>query len=169
MFGYEWAGQIAWLIPAAAVLFIAGLWLTRRQPRVGRLRAGLLLWGGWALVTWATFSFASGIIHEYYAVALAPALAAVVGIGAALCWRLRSHPAACWSLAVALSVSSLYAMWLNLRNMYLNADDYGGDYAGDGLYVCDWVDAYLDTHASSTATITDLVYNNNIACYLPSP
>ena len=32
-----------------------------------------------------------------------------------------------------------------------------------------WVDAYLDTHASSTATITDLVYNNNIACYLPAP
>ena len=34
----------------------------------------------------ATFSFASGIIHEYYAIALAPAIAALVAIGASLLW-----------------------------------------------------------------------------------
>ena len=41
-----------------------------------------MLWGGWLLVTAATFSFMAGIFHAYYTVALAPAIAALVGIGA---------------------------------------------------------------------------------------
>ena len=40
-----------------------------------------VLWGGWLLVTDLVFSFMSGIFHAYYTVALAPAIAAVVGIG----------------------------------------------------------------------------------------
>src|SRR5690606_1742434 len=38
-------------------------------------RAGWYLWGGWALITLAVFSFAEGIFHPYYSVQLAPALA----------------------------------------------------------------------------------------------
>ena len=51
------------------------------------LRAGLLAWGGWLLVTAATFSFMAGIFHAYYTVALAPAIAAVVAIVAVGLWR----------------------------------------------------------------------------------
>ena len=72
----------------------------------------MILWGGWALVTWATFSFASGIIHQYYAIALAPALAALVAIGSVLLWRRRDNAAARWTLAGTLAVTSGYAMWL---------------------------------------------------------
>ena len=43
LFGSGWAGGIAWLIPAALVLLIATLWLTRRAGRTDRLRAGALL------------------------------------------------------------------------------------------------------------------------------
>jgi hypothetical protein len=78
------------------------------------------------------------------------------------------------------TAAGIYSMWLNLRNMYLSADDYGGDYAGEGLWFCDWVDYYLDvrksaaavgqaSHDGYVASITDLVYNNNIACWLPAP
>ena len=89
MFNSEFGGQISWLIPAALIFLAAGLWWTRRAPRTDRTRAALLIWGGWLLVTAATFSFAAGIIHPYYTVALAPAIGALVGIGAVACWRGR--------------------------------------------------------------------------------
>ncbi|MEW2329064.1 glycosyltransferase family 39 protein [Micromonospora chersina] len=93
MFDTEVGGQISWLLPAALILLVAGLWLAGRAARTDRTRAGLLLWGGWLLVTGLIFSFMSGIFHAYYTVALAPAVGAVVGIGATLLWRARMTPA----------------------------------------------------------------------------
>ncbi|MQY20288.1 hypothetical protein NRB20_33890 [Nocardia sp. RB20] len=89
LFADSMGGQIAWLIPAAVILGVAGLWVIRRAPRTDRTRAALLVWLGWLLVTGAVFSFANGILHPYYTVALAPAIAGAVGIGAALMWRSR--------------------------------------------------------------------------------
>ncbi|MFG3303038.1 ArnT family glycosyltransferase [Micromonospora chersina] len=93
MFDTEVGGQISWLLPAALILLVAGLWLAGRAARTDRTRAGLLLWGGWLLVTGLIFSFMSGIFHAYYTVALAPAVGALVGIGATLLWRARTTPA----------------------------------------------------------------------------
>ncbi|MGY0005376.1 ArnT family glycosyltransferase [Micromonospora sp. I033] len=90
MFDTEVGGQISWLLPAALILLVAGLWLAGRAARTDRTRAGLLLWGGWLLVTGLIFSFMSGIFHAYYTVALAPAVGALVGIGATLLWRART-------------------------------------------------------------------------------
>ena len=45
------------------------------------VQAALTLWLGWLVVTGATFSLMAGIFHPYYTVALAPAIAALVGIG----------------------------------------------------------------------------------------
>ena len=87
-------GQVAWLLPAALILLVAGLWFTRRAPRTDLVRAGLVVWGGWLLVTGLTFSFMAGIFHAYYTVALAPAIAALVGIGAVMLWRRRTSYAA---------------------------------------------------------------------------
>ncbi|HEX7740211.1 MAG TPA: glycosyltransferase family 39 protein, partial [Marmoricola sp.] len=81
LFDAEIGGQITWLAPAALVLAITALWLVRRQaPHAGRVRAGIVVWLGWLLVTGLTFSFMAGIFHAYYTVALAPAIAALVGI-----------------------------------------------------------------------------------------
>jgi 4-amino-4-deoxy-L-arabinose transferase-like glycosyltransferase len=82
-------GDISWLIPAALIAIVAILWLRWHAPRNDLLRAVGLLWAGCLLVTDATFSLSQGIIHPYYTVALAPAVAALVGIGAALLWRAR--------------------------------------------------------------------------------
>ncbi|RJO76693.1 DUF2029 domain-containing protein [Nocardia panacis] len=80
-------GQIAWLIPAALVGLVAGILLCGKASRTDARRASLILWGGWALVTGLTFSFMAGIFHQYYTVALAPAVAALVGAGAIMGWR----------------------------------------------------------------------------------
>src|SRR5207342_1762893 len=80
MFGSEVGTQVAWLIPAALILGVAGLWFARGRSGLA-VRAGLTLWLGWLLVTGLTFSFMAGIFHPYYTVALAPAIGALVGIG----------------------------------------------------------------------------------------
>jgi 4-amino-4-deoxy-L-arabinose transferase-like glycosyltransferase len=113
MFSSEIGGQVSWLLPAALILLVAGLFATRRRFRTDRTRAGLLLWGGWLLVTGLTFSFMAGIFHAYYTVALAPAIGAVVGIGAAALWRRREGSAV---LAIALAVTAAWSYVLLKRS-----------------------------------------------------
>ncbi|MEV6640393.1 glycosyltransferase family 39 protein [Amycolatopsis sp. NPDC051371] len=112
LFGSEMAGGIAWLIPAALLALGAGLWFTGRAPRTDRSRAALLVWGGWLLVTALVFSYMGGIIHPYYTVALAPAIAALVGTAAVQLWLLRSRPAASGLLSggVALTAVTTYLL-----------------------------------------------------------
>jgi 4-amino-4-deoxy-L-arabinose transferase-like glycosyltransferase len=81
MFNQQVGGQIAWLLPLAAVSLLVGLWLTRRAPRTDRARAAWILFGSWALVHVAVFSTQKGIFHPYYVSALAPAVAALSGAG----------------------------------------------------------------------------------------
>lgn len=108
MFASEAGGQIAWLIPAALVLLVAGLWLRRRMVRTDAARAALMVWGSWLLVTLLTFSLMSGIFHAYYTVALAPAIAALVAIGATLLWERRAE---LWSLALLAAVTLATSGW----------------------------------------------------------
>ena len=91
LFNDQFGGQIAWLIPVALMGLVAGLWLRRRSPRTDRARAGYLMWGLWLGVHAVVFSFMSGIIHSYYAVALAPAIGALVGAGAVDLWAWRTR------------------------------------------------------------------------------
>ncbi|MFE3229888.1 glycosyltransferase family 39 protein, partial [Nocardia sp. NPDC059228] len=100
LFSGELATEFSWLLPAALIALIAGLWLTRRLPRTDRVRAGLLLWGGWLLVTGAVLSYMSRSFHSYYAMELVPAMAALIAIGATQLWRRRTHLAARGTLAV---------------------------------------------------------------------
>ncbi|MEV0105909.1 glycosyltransferase family 39 protein [Nocardia sp. NPDC050799] len=112
MFDQMQGGQIAWLIPAALVALVAGLLLRGREGRTDRPRAQVLLWGGWLLVTGLVFSFMAGIFHQYYTVALAPAVAALVGIGAVLFWRERSRwwVRAAAALAVGLTTATAWML-----------------------------------------------------------
>ena len=82
LFQSEFGGQVSWLIPAALLVARRAAVGSRRAARTSRVRAFALLWGGWLLVTGLVFSYMQGIIHPYYMVALAPAIGALVGVGA---------------------------------------------------------------------------------------
>jgi 4-amino-4-deoxy-L-arabinose transferase-like glycosyltransferase len=112
LFDTSMGSQIAWLLPAALLFLATVLWLGRRLPRTDRLRASMLLWGGWLLVTGAVFSFAQGIIHPYYTVALAPAIGALIGIGAVALWQRRSMLLARAVLAAGLAGTVAWAFVL---------------------------------------------------------
>ncbi|MFI0775475.1 ArnT family glycosyltransferase [Streptomyces sp. NPDC021212] len=114
LFGSDMGGQIAWLLPAAFILLVAGVWLTWRAKRTDTQRAAFLVWGGSLLMTFATFSFMSGIFHQYYNIALAPYIAAIVGMGATMLWERRQAEgrvgaAVSVVLAVAVAVTASWS------------------------------------------------------------
>ncbi|CUU55065.1 4-amino-4-deoxy-L-arabinose transferase [Parafrankia irregularis] len=116
MFGDNFGDQISWLLPAALVLLVGGLWATRRAPRTDRARAGLVLWGCWLLVTGLTFSYMEGIVHEYYSVALAPAIAGTIAIGLHELWRARGEIISRVFLAAGIAAASIWPYVLLGRN-----------------------------------------------------
>jgi 4-amino-4-deoxy-L-arabinose transferase-like glycosyltransferase len=110
----EMGNEISWLLPASIVALVAGLWLTRRAPRTDRTRAALLLWGGWLLVTGVVFSYMKGVVHPYYTVALAPAIGALVAIGAHALWvRRAQYSSRLWLAAIVASAGGWSAVLLS--------------------------------------------------------
>jgi hypothetical protein len=121
-----------------------------------------------------------------------PGTATWGALGFGTWWRLNVTKALCdWSdttpdddLALAGTgdtfTADLYSMWFNLRRMFLDVSLYGGDYSGVGLYFCDYVSYYLNVRKSTAAvgsvehnakvsSISNVIYNNNIGCFLPAP
>ncbi|MGW6220472.1 ArnT family glycosyltransferase [Streptomyces olivaceus] len=120
MFNSEIGGQISWLLPAALILLVAGLVATRRAGRTDAARASFLVWGGSLVTTAAVFSYMAGIFHQYYTVALAPYLAAVVGMGAAALWERRERLWASLALAAAVTATAAWGyVLLNRTPAYL--------------------------------------------------
>jgi 4-amino-4-deoxy-L-arabinose transferase-like glycosyltransferase len=105
-------GQASWLLPAALLVLVAGLAWRLRAPRTDRTRAAILLWGSWLVVTGLVFSLSAGVIHTYYTVALAPAIAGLVAIGAAVAWRRRDAFAARALLALGVILTAVWAIAL---------------------------------------------------------
>ncbi|MGD7733541.1 glycosyltransferase family 39 protein [Propionibacteriaceae bacterium G57] len=128
-------GMVSWLIPAALVVLIGGLVLAgrgqraaaqlataqpvtaQRDPSLVRAamaeRGGLVIFGGWLVVTALVFSFMQGIYHDYYTVALAPAIGATAAIGFAVVWSARRLVAARLTMAVAVAVTAVWGWVLS--------------------------------------------------------
>ena len=119
----SYGGQVAWLLPAALTMIAILLVTSRRGGRTDLTRAAVLGWGGWLVVTAAVISFSAGIIHEYYTVALAPAIGALVAMGAVTLWARRGQlwvrlvlaaviVGTAWWSTVLLARSTGFVSWL---------------------------------------------------------
>ena len=123
LFGPSMGVEVSWLLPVALIGLVLLLWTSLRALRAGGpgaarpnlLRAGVLLWGGWLLVTGAVFSFMDGTVHPYYNVALAPAVAALAGMTVTHLWQRRGKLSARLLLALLLVGSAGWAFALLSR------------------------------------------------------
>ena len=111
IFNNDFGPNIAWLL----VLALAGgglmLWILRKTPRTNRGRAAVIFWMLWLLIHIMIFSMTSGVIHPYYVVVMAPAVAALVGISLPFLWGAytRRKPYA-WLLPVLVGVTAVIAV-----------------------------------------------------------
>jgi 4-amino-4-deoxy-L-arabinose transferase-like glycosyltransferase len=106
------AGMITWLLPAALLLAVVAMVAIGRAPRTDGRRAALVLWTGWTVVTGLTFSLMEGTYHDYYVVALAPAIAAGVAVAGAVLWQQRTGWLARAGLAGATALTAVWAFAL---------------------------------------------------------
>ncbi len=120
MSGSTIGGQISWLLPAALMLLLAGLAFRGRAPRTDGRRAAYLVFGGWLLVSALVFSLMQGIFHEYYTVALAPPIAALLGMGAGEAWERRDKASGVIVLSASSAVTAVWGFVLLSRTT-----DYG--------------------------------------------
>ena len=113
IFNNDFGPNIAWLL----VLALAGggllLWILRKTPRTNRGRAAVIFWMLWLLIHIVIFSMTSGVIHPYYVVVMAPAVAALVGISLPFLWGAytRRKPYA-WLLPVLVGVTAIIAVMI---------------------------------------------------------
>ena len=107
IFNNDFGPNIAWFL----VLALAGggllLWILRKTPRTNRGRAPVIFWMLWLLIHIVIFSMTSGVIHPYYVVVMAPAVAALAGISLPFLWGayVRRKPYA-WLLSVLVGVTA---------------------------------------------------------------
>ena len=103
-------GQAGWLLPLAVIgLLVAGMRRVR-FPLDSRQR-GLVMWGTW-LFTMVGFFSVAGFFHSYYLVTVAPAIAALAGIGLVALWEQYAQHTALsdwrgWLLPVALLATAV--------------------------------------------------------------
>ncbi|MGW2518639.1 glycosyltransferase family 39 protein [Streptomyces sp. NPDC001617] len=161
MFNSEVGGQISWLLPAALILLVAGLVATGKLKRTSVTRASFLVWGGSLLITMVVFSYMAGIFHQYYTVALAPYMAAVIGMGAGILWEKRREMWASITLAAAVVASSAWSyVLLNRTSSYLPWLKYlilvGGLTAALGLIFAGRINRQLALAAASVGLVASL-------------
>ncbi|ORM26879.1 glycosyltransferase family 39 protein [Williamsia sp. 1135] len=115
LFSSEMGYEISWLLPVALLVIAFGVYLAvRRGPNTltHNTKAALVLWSGWLVVTALVFSYMSGTIHPYYTVALAPAIAALVGVGGVLAWERRGTAIGRLMLAAMIVAASAWSLVL---------------------------------------------------------
>lgn len=87
MFNSDFGPNIGWLIPLAITCSIIALakFKAKKTPTI-------LFLFSWLLIHIIIFSVTKGTIHPYYTVVMAPAIAALIGIGLPYIWKILPIP-----------------------------------------------------------------------------
>ena len=89
LFNERLGGQMGWFLPLALSGAGVAIWQLRREEPPERVlqRNSLILWLAWIIPGLVYFSI-STFFHRYYLATIAPAVAALFGIGAQVLWKL---------------------------------------------------------------------------------
>lgn len=102
LFQESLGSQVSWLLPMALLGILALAWQRRPRFQQDRQQQSLLLWGMW-LLTMGIFFSVAGFFHQYYMTEMAPAIAALFGIGVVMMWKdYRQSGWKGWLLPLAL-------------------------------------------------------------------
>jgi 4-amino-4-deoxy-L-arabinose transferase-like glycosyltransferase len=116
LFSGEFGFEIGWLLPAALLAFVLVLASRWRAPRTDAMRAGAIVFGGWIVVDGAVLSYMSGMVHPYYCLSLAPAVAGMFALGVWEMWRGRSAFPYRAGLAALIALTGVWSFVLLDRN-----------------------------------------------------
>ena len=131
-------GMVSWLIPAALVLTVFAIVVLALRARRARSAASegtptpdaagvrtavaaLAAFAGWLVITALVFSLMEGIYHDYYTVALAPAIGATVALAGAIVWAHRDRFVA---LDEAMHAEGLGRPYAERLSSWLDDDDH---------------------------------------------
>ncbi len=106
--------MVSWLMPAAIVLALVAVLLLGRLAWANALKpsgttaaslalGSLTLFASWLVVNTLVFSFMAGIYHDYYTIALAPAIGGTLAVAGAVAWTRRET----WLARAGLAVAAL--------------------------------------------------------------
>ncbi|MEU1426504.1 glycosyltransferase family 39 protein [Nocardia sp. NPDC005746] len=116
MFTGEIGFEISWLLPAALVAFALVLWSRGRRPRTDLVRGSALVFGLWLVIDSALFSGMKAGMHAYYTLAVAPAIAGCIAIGAYEVWRRRTEGFGRVGAAALILSAGIWSFVLLQRN-----------------------------------------------------
>jgi 4-amino-4-deoxy-L-arabinose transferase-like glycosyltransferase len=120
MFDPANGGQIAWFLPFALIGGVFSLWCWYDKRL---LRAAVVAFLGWVVLFGGVFSISQGIYHSYYTAALAPGIAAMVGISVvAISDLVRRHVG--WMFAGILAAAATVWAQLTVAGRFDNFYDW---------------------------------------------
>ncbi|MCE7948428.1 MAG: glycosyltransferase family 39 protein [Chloroflexi bacterium CFX4] len=96
--------EVSWLLPTGLLSLLLLIFSERLRFPIGRVHQAVVLWGGWLMIGAVFFSVAN-FFHAYYLAMLGAPLAALIGIGAAVWWRLAQQRRVLGSLLLASAVA----------------------------------------------------------------
>ena len=73
---------------------------------------------GWLLVSALVFDYMGGMVHPYYTVAMAPAVAGLAGIGTMWAWRDRAGWDGRTALAAIIALTAIWSAMLLHRSAF---------------------------------------------------
>ncbi|MGX9788954.1 ArnT family glycosyltransferase [Mycobacterium sp. MMS18-G62] len=116
LFSGEFGFEIGWLVPASLLATVLVIVSRRGTPRTDLVRAAAILFGGWLLIDGLVLSYMHGMIHPYYCLSIAPAVAAMFAIGVVQMWRRHEKWWCRGGLAALALASGAWSWWTLGRN-----------------------------------------------------
>jgi 4-amino-4-deoxy-L-arabinose transferase-like glycosyltransferase len=112
LFTSDLAGQISWLLPFAVLSGAFILWRAPllRPALLNLQQRTVLFWLAWLIPMGVSFGLAT-LFHRYYTVMMAPAIAALAGIGLVRLYEATVHRRRSgWILITAIPITAIFAI-----------------------------------------------------------
>ncbi|MGQ4599440.1 glycosyltransferase family 39 protein [Nocardia sp. R6R-6] len=116
LFTGEFGFEIGWLLPAALLAVVLVLVSRGRAPRTDLVRAAAIVFGGWIIIAGGLLSFMKSMVHPYYCLSIAPAVAGMLAVGVHEMWTKRHTIFGRFGLAALVAVTGVWSFVLLHRN-----------------------------------------------------